>query len=80
MARITKTVEIDDALRRFQLTPDDARVRRPVVRVLFGGICDRTLDTRMAAGLIPRPVHDNPYEGWRVGDLRRALRGDAEGA
>ena len=73
---VSSTEAIDDALRRFPTIPDDARIRRPLVRALFGDISDRTLDSWMARGLVPRPVHDDPYQGWNAGALRRALRGE----
>ncbi len=73
--------EIDEALRRYSngILPDDAIVRSPVVRVLCGNITDRTLYQRVKDGKFPRPFGGDARCGWRVGDLRKALKGEADG-
>jgi predicted DNA-binding transcriptional regulator AlpA len=72
MPRIQKS-EIPLALRNFDLLPDSASVRLPVVAGLFA-ISAATVWRRVQAGELPAPSKQSPrVTTWRVGDLRRAL-------
>jgi predicted DNA-binding transcriptional regulator AlpA len=67
-----------DALSRvladFPKYPDEAHVRAPVVRALFGDIGSSTLYRWIAAGRVPAPVQLSPrVAGFNVGEIRRAL-------
>lgn len=68
---------IPDGLQHFDLLPDGALVRLPVVLGLFG--CSPATVWRMVrAGTIPAPVKMTArIAGWRVGDLRSTLNGIA---
>lgn len=66
------------ALANFEHLPDNAFVREPVVRGLYG-ISHATVWRWVKAGFIPKPVKLSAQStGWRVADLRAALRGKAE--
>lgn len=68
---------IPDALRNFDALPDAANVRLPVVRVLFG------ISTATAWRWVKKsklPAGRKLSEGvtaWNVGQLRKALNGEA---
>lgn len=64
------------ALENFDSLPDDARVRVPVVRALFGYSAP-TLYRRVQSGHLPRPRKDGAISFWLAGELRAKL---AEGA
>lgn len=67
---------IPDALRNFNLLPDDAHVRLPVVAALFA--CSPATVWRRAGKSLPAPRKlSEKVTAWRVGDLRKALRGEA---
>lgn len=61
-----------EALSRFSSLPDSARVRLPVVCVLFG-ISSATVWRWVSAGRLPpaRRVHGVTF--WTVGELRERL-------
>lgn len=62
-----QTINIDDL-------SDLSRVGRKVVCQLYGGISHDTLERRVKAGLIPRPIKDGGhFNMWIVGELRQAL-------
>jgi predicted DNA-binding transcriptional regulator AlpA len=56
--------------------PDDALVRAPLIRQLFGGISQDTLERRIKAGAIPAPQKQlgGRVNFWRLGAVRAALR------
>jgi hypothetical protein len=66
----------------FSTLPDDALIRAPHVRQLFGGISQDTLERRVRAGLIPAPqkMPGSRINVWPVGPVRAALRQVAEAA
>lgn len=61
------------ALESFDSLPDDARVRLPAVKVLFG-FSMPTLYRRVKAGNLPAIQRDGGIAYMRAGDLRAALR------
>lgn len=61
------------ALRNFDSLPDDARVRVPVVKALFGYSAP-TLYRRVQSGDLPKPRKDGSISYWLAGELRAALR------
>jgi hypothetical protein len=63
------------ALSDWDVLPDAALVKMPVVMVLFGGISDEEVRRRVAAGRIPKcfKATGSRQNFWRVGDLRAAL-------
>jgi predicted DNA-binding transcriptional regulator AlpA len=65
---------VPDALRNFDLLPDDAHVRQPAVEALFA-FSGATVWRRVKDGGIPAPRKLSPrVTVWNVGELRRALR------
>jgi predicted DNA-binding transcriptional regulator AlpA len=63
---------IPAALANFDILPDSAHVRLPVVAALRGS-SPATVWRHVKAGLLPAPVKLGPNTtAWRVGDLRRA--------
>lgn len=68
---------IPDALRNFDALPDAANVRLPVVRVLFG-ISTATAWRWVKKGTLPagRKLSEG-VTAWNVGELRKALNGEA---
>lgn len=56
----------------FAVLPDQARVRQPVVELLFG-VSSTTLWRRVRDGLAPLPRRDGGTTYWLAGDIRRAL-------
>lgn len=66
----------------FDTLPDDAWVRSPMVRTLFGDISEDTLSRRIAAGLIPAPqkLPGGRVNFWTAGSIRAALRASVEAA
>lgn len=64
---------IDDALRFFDLLPDSANVRLPVVQILCG--CSAATVWRMTKrDELPKPRNLSPrVTAWNVGELRRKL-------
>lgn len=68
-----------DALKNFSHLPDDARVRRAVVRALFGW-SNTTLHRRIADGTLPSPTRTSPgIPTWAVGEIRAKLKETADG-
>jgi predicted DNA-binding transcriptional regulator AlpA len=64
---------VPEALRCFDLLPDSAHVRQPVVKVLYG-CSDATVWRRVKDGGIPKPHKLSArVTAWNVGDLRRDL-------
>lgn len=64
---------ISQALVNFDLLPDSANVRQPVVQALYA--CSAASIYRgVKAGRIPKPRKLSPRTTcWNVGELRRAL-------
>ncbi len=68
---------IPDALRNFDALPDSANVRLPVVAALFA--CSTvTVWRRVKKGTLPagRKLSEG-VTAWNVGELRKALSGEA---
>lgn len=66
---------VSEVLQNFDLLPDCAQVRLPVVKCLCG-VSATTIWRRVSAGTLPPPLRINPRcSVWRVGDLRRHLQG-----
>ena len=64
---------ISDALRDFDLLPDSANVRQPVVEALFA-CSSATVWRRVKDGRLPAPRKlSDRVTAWNVGQLRRAL-------
>lgn len=61
------------ALKNFDSLPDEARVRLPVVKALFGYSAP-TLYRRVQAGQLPAPRKDGAISFWLAGELRAKLR------
>ncbi|MBL6749286.1 MAG: transcriptional regulator [Nevskia sp.] len=71
MAKQTRSTAIDAALRNFDLLPDSAGVRAPVVRALNGNISNATLYRWVKRGILPAPTKAGPRTSiWNVGALR----------
>ena len=67
------TTDIPDALRNFDILPNSAHVRLPVVAALFA-CAGVTIWRRCAAGTLPQPHKlGERVTAWNVGELRRAL-------
>lgn len=68
---------IPAALRNFDALPDSANVRLPVVAALFA--CSTvTVWRRVKKGTLPTPRKlSEGVTAWNVGELRKALRGEA---
>ena len=64
---------IPEALKNFDVLPDSANVRAPVVAALYG--CSVSTVWRMARhGKIPAPrKKSDRVTAWNVGELRQAL-------
>jgi len=71
--KISNAKSIPEALANFDLLPDAAFVRQPVVMALFA--CSSASIWRgVAAGRIPKPKKLSPRTTcWNVGELRKAL-------
>ena len=74
---IEATAAIPNALRHFDTLPDSAYVRLPVVIMLFA--CGRTTVWRSVKNSkLPAPRKlSEAVTAWNVGELRKALRGEA---
>jgi predicted DNA-binding transcriptional regulator AlpA len=74
MARRTTTGTVPNDLRNFDLLPDSAHVRQPVVEGLYG--CSGSTVWRMVKrGEMPPPHKiTNRITGWSVGELRVARK------
>lgn len=71
------SASIPDALRNFPFLPDDGYVRLPVVAALFA-CSPATVWRRAKAQVLPAPRKlSERITAWRVGDLRKALRGES---
>jgi predicted DNA-binding transcriptional regulator AlpA len=65
--------KIPSQLTNFDLLPDAAHVRQPVVAALYG-CSPATVWRGVKAGRIPAPVKFSPkVSAWNVGALRRAM-------
>jgi predicted DNA-binding transcriptional regulator AlpA len=73
MAQHTDTSTIPAALKNFDLLPDSANVRQPVVQALYG--CSAATVWRMVKrGALPAPRKlSQRVTAWNVGALRQAL-------
>lgn len=71
-SQITNCI-ISDALKFFDVLPDSASVRQPVVQALYA--CSAASVWRgVKAGRIPKPRKLSPRTTcWNVGELRQAL-------
>ena len=73
MAQRTDKSAIPEALKNFDLLPDSANVRQPVVQGLFG-CSSATVWRNVKKGIIPAPKKlSERVTAWNVGDLRKAL-------
>ena len=64
---------IPDALKNFDLLPDSANVRQPIVEALWG-CSSATVWRRVKDGRLPAPKKlSDRITAWNVGALRRAL-------
>ncbi|MDG0853858.1 MAG: transcriptional regulator [Burkholderiales bacterium] len=70
MAQLMRTDE--QALARFNQLPDCARVRLPVVRLVFG-ISAATAWRWSRTGRLPAPAKISGVTFWNVGELRQVL-------
>jgi predicted DNA-binding transcriptional regulator AlpA len=61
------------ALRDFDVLPDAAQVRLPVVLALFS-ISRATVWRWTKTGALPDPIHIGGGTFWKVGELREKLR------
>ena len=66
-------VKIPEALKNFDILPDSANVRQPVVQALFA--CSAATVWRMVKrGTLPAPRKITPHiSAWNVAELRKAL-------
>ena len=73
MAKQSASKEIPDALKNFDLLPDSANVRQPVVQGLVG--CSAATIWRMVKrGALPKPRKiSTRVTVWNVGELREVL-------
>lgn len=70
---------VDQATAAFDLLPDAAHVRLPVVAALYATSTSNVWRW-VKQGLIPQPRKLGPQTTvWNVGDLRRALAGGSNG-
>jgi len=64
---------IPEALQNFDLLPDSANIRLPIVMRLYG-ISSASVWRGVKAGIIPRPRKLTPRTtAWQVADIRKAL-------
>ena len=56
----------------FPSLPDCARVRQPVIEVLFS-ISSATVWRRVKDGRLPQPRLDGRITSWSVGEIRKSL-------
>lgn len=71
------TPQIPYALANFDVLPDAAHVREPVVKALFG-VSHATVWRWVKRGRLPAPRKLSArVSGWNVGDLRKSLAMDA---
>ena len=61
-----------DSLKNFQHLPDDAVVRLPIVRALYG-VSAPTVWRWSKDGRLPAPIKRGGVTGWQVGALRAAM-------
>lgn len=72
MAHRTNPSAIPEALKNFDLLPNEADVRLPVVAALYG-CSPATIWRRVKSGHIPAPVkRSERVTAWNVGTLRKA--------
>lgn len=72
-----QTTCISEALRNFDALPDSAYVRLPVVTGVFA-CSPATVWRRVKKGTLPTPRKlSEGVTAWNVGELRKALRGEA---
>lgn len=77
LAGAAPAAPVPDALRNFDTLPDAANVRLPVVAALFA-CSPATVWRRSKSGSLP--AYQKLSEGvtaWNVGELRKALKGEA---
>lgn len=68
---------VPDALRNFDALPDAGYVRLPVVVALFAS-SPATVWRRVKRGTLPAPRKlSEAVTAWNVGELRKALNGEA---
>jgi predicted DNA-binding transcriptional regulator AlpA len=61
-----------ESLKNFSHLPDDAVVRLPIVRALYG-VSAPTVWRWTKAGRLPAAIKRGGVTAWRVGDLRAAM-------
>jgi predicted DNA-binding transcriptional regulator AlpA len=73
MSRVKHDIATD--LKQFDVLPDSAVIRLPVVAALFG--CSySTIWRGVKKGTIPQPTkYLDRVTGWKVGQIREALKG-----
>ncbi len=64
--------EIPSALQNFDLLPDSANIRQPVLKGLLN-CSDATVWRRVNDGVLPQPTRLGRMTFWNVGELRKAL-------
>lgn len=73
----SRTVSIPEALRNFDTLPNAAHVRLPVLCALFG-ISPATAWRWVKKSTLPAPRKlSEAVTAWNVGELRKALKGEA---
>jgi len=62
-------------LQTFAALPDEAVVRRPLVRAILGQMSDAGIERALRVGRLPKPtVKLNKRDrGWRAGEIRNVL-------
>ena len=76
-APLQSAAPVPDAFRNFDASPDAANVRLPVVAALFA-CSPATIWRRVKSGTLPAPRKlSEGVTAWNVGELRKALSGEA---
>lgn len=72
-----KQLRVAVDLQTFAALPDDAVVRRPLVRAVLGQLSDVAVERALRVGRLPKPtVKLNKRDrGWRAGEIRKVMAG-----
>lgn len=70
-----KQLRVAVDLQTFAALPDDAVVRRPLVRAILGQLSDAGIERALQAGRLPKPTIklNKRDRGWRAGEIRKVL-------